>query len=160
MISILIAGTLLGQWKGWDGAAGQPAPGGSATKTMRIDRPAGAIPRKEGIGAIEPRPRQPEPFATVPIRQRTTPELTMQLAMLRQRAIELQYDLERNAMFFRNIPGPAPSRGRLRSTPMAAPAAQAARYLSLHKRMRHQWNLLIAEIGEIEDELRRRGVHV
>lgn len=157
MITILIAGTLLGQWKGWDGAAGNPLPRPGGVKVTRIDRPAGMMLSPEAAEPPEPRPPAFEP---VPMERRTTSDLVVRLATLQERAGELAADLERNAANYRQVPGSRTSRGKMRSSPMAMPVAQAARYVSLHKRMRHQWQLIAAEIAEIEGELRRRGVEV
>ncbi len=96
----------------------------------------------------------------MPLAQRTTSDLVVRLATLLERAGELAADLERIASNYRQVPVMRTTRGKLRSAPMAAPAAQAARYLSLHKRMRHQLKLVYVEIAEIEGELIRRGFEV
>lgn len=159
MISILIAGTLLGQWKGWDGAAGKPLPK-AGVKVTRIERPGGLLPQAAMDTMIEPAEPKPAAFEPVPVAQRTTSDLVVRLASLRERAAELAADLERNATNYRRVPVLHTTRGKMRSAPMATPMAQAARYMSLHKRMRHQLILVAAEIAQIERELIRRGVDV
>lgn len=159
MISILIAGTLLGQWKGWDGASGKPLPK-AGVKVTRIERPGGFVPNAAMEARTEPVERKPAAFEPVPVAQRTTSDLVVRLASLRERADELAADLERNATNYRQVPVMRTTRGKMRSAPMATPVAQAARYLSLHKRMRHQLILVAAEISQIERELIRRGVDV
>jgi|GEM_PF-6244086 len=160
MISILIAGTLLGQWKGWDGAAGKPLPKAGGVKVTRIERPGGLLPQAAMDAMTKPVEPKPAAFEPVPVAQRTTSDLVVRLASLRERAGELAADLERNATNYRQVPDMRTTRGKMRSVPMATPAAQAARYLSLHKRMRHQLKLVFAEIAEIEGELIRRGLEV
>lgn len=143
MISVLIASAVLGQWKGWDGAAGKPS---------HIPM---AAPVRPGLER-----RRPEAFAPVPVPvgQRRTSDLVVRLAALRERAAELSADMARNVGHYRAVSNGAAARGGNRPAPMAMPAAQAARYVSLHKRMRHQWTLVRSEIAAIEAELRRRGV--
>lgn len=168
MFSIFVASTILGQWKGWDGAAGQPAPKPASVKVTRVDKPAAVRDSLPGADTTPPIAENPVTFEPAQITQKPTSGLVVKLASLRERAAELASDIDRNALNYRMVscvPDSCnPGRDRLirpsRPAPAATPASQAARYLSLHKRMRHQLVLVTAEITRIEDELRRRGVDV
>lgn len=168
MFTIFIASTILGQWKGWDGAAGQPVPKAASVKVTRMEKPSmvhGTLPGADITPPIAENPGGIEPDRFT---QKPTSGLVLKLASLRERAAELTSDIDRNALNYRMVsyvPDTCnPGRDRLlrpsRPAPAASPASQAARYLSLHKRMRHQLNLITAEIARIEGELRRRGVDV
>ncbi len=135
-----------------------PLPKAGSVKVTRIERPGVSLPQAPMNALAEPVVGRSAAFEPVQVAQRTTSDLVVKLASLRERAGELAADLERNASNYRQVPVLRTTRGKMRSAPMASPVAQAARYLSLHKRMRHQLKLIYVEIAEIETELRRRGI--